>query len=517
MRPVQYALFGLVVVVAALLAACDGLGGEPEIVGSQPLGVQPQPTPQELAASQATTGPAIFAENCAPCHGAQGRGDGPVADSGSLPPMPDFTDPSTMSVRTFDEIFTVITEGRMTNMMPPWRDALNEAQRRTVTEYVIQLGTGEVVAEADTAPTAISEALLTVTGSISSGTPGGQIPAGLEVTLYSIDAGFEETTFTTTTNADGTFTFLDIPVRADRLYAATVFYQDNQFASEVIPGDPTAFALDLPITLYEFTDDPNAVQIDNFVSQIGVVSETLYVVQIATFGNTTDRAYRAPHIMLPEGAMVEEPLRARYQLSDDGRQINDTLAVIPGRPHTMQIAYRLPYTSGLTLRQPVAYRLTNGYEIMIGTGGLEVSGDGLASFGDSAHGSRFGTQAAQAANSAIAFTISGVPEDPHASMTTTTPASGTSIPAAAYALIGVGTVAIAAAGFMFVQERRSTPPVTAGETVNVRAQIDDLMKQIAALDLEHQDGRISDKVYEKRRGTLKSRLMSLMAAEQAQS
>ena len=49
-----------------------------------------QPTPEELSQVMTTDGAKLFADNCASCHGADARGDGPAAVILKTPP-PDLT------------------------------------------------------------------------------------------------------------------------------------------------------------------------------------------------------------------------------------------------------------------------------------------------------------------------------------------------------------------------------------------------------------------------------------------
>lgn len=134
-RAVGLALFVL------LLAACGGLNSEPRIVSTLPahdLGV----ANANHLASESSGGARIFRERCTPCHGDGGRGDGPLIRASQIAAPPDFTQPTTMTVRTLQEIFGVITSGRIEKMMPPWEGALSEAERWSVAGFIAHLGGG---------------------------------------------------------------------------------------------------------------------------------------------------------------------------------------------------------------------------------------------------------------------------------------------------------------------------------------------------------------------------------------
>ena len=93
---------------------------------------------QEEPVGAAYRGERIFFEHCTECHGNEGRGDGPM--SAELPvPVADFTDPALVETRSPQNLHDVISEGRMENLMPPWKEALNEQEIWDVAAYVWSL------------------------------------------------------------------------------------------------------------------------------------------------------------------------------------------------------------------------------------------------------------------------------------------------------------------------------------------------------------------------------------------
>lgn len=83
-------------------------------------------------------GRALWGENCAPCHGQTGQGDGPTA--GTIPdPLPNFADPTTARQLIPAENFKVIKNGRIEKLMPPWGARLNDSQIWDLTAYVWSL------------------------------------------------------------------------------------------------------------------------------------------------------------------------------------------------------------------------------------------------------------------------------------------------------------------------------------------------------------------------------------------
>jgi cytochrome c oxidase subunit 2 len=99
-------------------------------------------------------GQALFAQNCAACHGENGAGDGVMRDSAvpasaahlsqDGPPAPvDFTDPATMLGASSALLQGKILRGGMGTGMPYWGPILTEAQLWALTDYLWTFQFGE--------------------------------------------------------------------------------------------------------------------------------------------------------------------------------------------------------------------------------------------------------------------------------------------------------------------------------------------------------------------------------------
>jgi mono/diheme cytochrome c family protein len=83
-------------------------------------------------------GKALWAENCQPCHGPTGQGDGPATQN--IPdPLPDFSNPAIAEQLRPAENFDVIKNGRIEKLMPPWGNRLSDTQIWDLTAYVWSL------------------------------------------------------------------------------------------------------------------------------------------------------------------------------------------------------------------------------------------------------------------------------------------------------------------------------------------------------------------------------------------
>lgn len=113
-----------------------GCNGAPEGASSNALAGKPRSTTPTLEARE------ILAERCSPCHGADGRGDGPAARECD-PKPPNLTDAVRQSHISNDELRRLILLGGKatgrSNQMPPNSDL---AQRRETVDALVSLVRG---------------------------------------------------------------------------------------------------------------------------------------------------------------------------------------------------------------------------------------------------------------------------------------------------------------------------------------------------------------------------------------
>ncbi len=285
-----------------------------------------------------------------------------------------------------------------------------------------------------------------------------------------------------------------------------------------------AVVSDLPTT-----SDPSVIQIQRVTSQVEVLDGLLYVLQIVQFVNTSESvfqvldesAHTSVGVNIPAGAQVQDMGGNSYQLSPDGTRLLDVQPVFPGEPHTMHLAYTLPYgdeqaSGGLVVNQVFDYALTGPVDVMLATNGLTLTAESLAARDSRTSNGvtvwRYGADLSLPANGNVSYTISGVPAAPapaavsaDAAQTTTSPVSTTS--PLAYMLVGAGVSALLIAGGLYLRERLVASKSSANAT------IEQLMDQIAALDARYKAGQIQADAYNRQRSSLKSRLSTLMSAQ----
>jgi mono/diheme cytochrome c family protein len=133
------------IVLAALLLLLLSSCSLAEDITPPPNYQSPTPAPTmsplfPAVAPNLASGAAIFAEECAPCHGEKGLGDGPAAAQLQNPPVA-LGKPEIARAAAPANWYTTVTQGNMKAFMPPFNAKLSDAQRWDVVAYALSLGT----------------------------------------------------------------------------------------------------------------------------------------------------------------------------------------------------------------------------------------------------------------------------------------------------------------------------------------------------------------------------------------
>jgi len=132
----------LIAIIAVLLTACNFTLAED--VTPPPGYVAPTPMPTlgplyPASAPDPANGAIIFAEKCAPCHGATGLGDGEQGKQLPVAVIP-IGLPETARKALPSAWYTQVTQGNLDRFMPPFA-SLNDQQRWDVVSYALTLHT----------------------------------------------------------------------------------------------------------------------------------------------------------------------------------------------------------------------------------------------------------------------------------------------------------------------------------------------------------------------------------------
>jgi mono/diheme cytochrome c family protein len=125
-----------VVTTAAAFSVALGVGAAAQYQGwTIPDGAKDEKSPVKSAADAAKKGRAIFAANCAKCHGPEGKGNGPDSDHAA-----DLTDEFRTELNPEGVLFYKVWNGHTTDM-PAFKSKLTKDDTWAVVEYLKVLRT----------------------------------------------------------------------------------------------------------------------------------------------------------------------------------------------------------------------------------------------------------------------------------------------------------------------------------------------------------------------------------------
>jgi len=149
------------IVPSLVLIVGIGLVGFSVFGGATPLSGEANPVPGTV--TSVDTGNRLYQANCAACHGVDGEGGGPLANTTPIQP------PSLkahLSQHTDGDLFYWITNG-LPGGMPAWAATLSPTDRWNVINYLRAINeTSASIAPASTAPSATSDGAPAPAGSV---------------------------------------------------------------------------------------------------------------------------------------------------------------------------------------------------------------------------------------------------------------------------------------------------------------------------------------------------------------
>jgi mono/diheme cytochrome c family protein len=357
---------------------------------------------------QLVQGKTLWQENCAACHGDTGTGDGPNAN-GSARPVPNFSDPAYLIPHSDTDLWKTVTNG-LGPLMPAFNDKLTDDQRWAVVGYMRSLNwEGDPAAIATTAtptpaptiaPTAQipDTATITVSGKITNGTKDATVPVDQPLILRVIDISSnpprEVQRLETNITADSSYTFANVPRHNAMIYVVTLphggILQTSTPVRLVSGGGPI---LDLPILIYEVTDDPAVIQIEREEIFYSPAGQSMAVQQGISLQNVSDHLFVTPRKTLAgNNISVELLLPADAQqitLSQDNAQqfvigangttpaIQAVQPIFPGVAVPLLFSYILPSVSRIDYAVPTDYLIQSLTIFTPQTSGLVAQGQGL--------------------------------------------------------------------------------------------------------------------------------------------
>ena len=567
----------------------------------------------------------VYANNCAPCHGVSGDGDGPAGAGAAIDPTV-FSDPQAIWDRSPAELFFITKFGRIEKLMPPWRNSLNDEQIWQAVYYAWNLHAGEsdVLAGAELyaqscaachgangrgdGPDAsaemtdfsaqssmifISQAELAqrwqdahadlgadwsaaqrqatleyirtftyqpewvplmlsgpgmITGKLLQGTANGPPLPQTDVTLNIYQQANLLTTRSATVEVDGSFRFEELPVDVGYYYLAEAEYGGIRYTSPILAFSGPDFIedrvgpnrIETSLPVYETTNDMSGVHIGRANWIIEHEPGFLLIGQVFTFGNRNDRTYigeKTEGVDLPVTLAMPLPANAQDVALQDGeiggdyrqqgQTLYDTRPVPPGEgSRQVFVRYRIGFDgNSVETAFPVAYEiaLLNLLVADLPTLDVEVSlaDDARVATGqDTIQGVLFRRWSAPlSADAPVRIALRGLiaasGRDPrpggetqlNRSLPVATPPLDVRIPLAFGSVVGL---VLLAAVILFLRRERAKGAATV-EDLTARRQ--ELIAQIARLDDLHALGELDERAWQQQRASRKDELLAIAQAE----
>ncbi len=457
-------------------------------------------------------GRVLYEENCLACHGDGGAGDGPSAGS-TAEPVPDLTDLRYWYSRSNE----MILAGLQDEALADHTYDLTEDELWDVTDYARTFS--YVYADPQAAFKPIE--VVSISGQVLNGTTDDIISGG-SVLLRAFTPDLQQVaTETAEIGSDGTYTLEVTDAGPDWVYMASAEYGDISFSSNPERLDTGVTQLEMPIVVYDTTDDPSAIKLDQVhmimdydgeniqVSEIYVVSNLETAVFVGESGVAEQGTLQ---IGVPAGAQdvafqrsfqsFENFLPATEVIPNDQGYV-DTVPVRPGSGvMNMLVSYSLPYESNMTVGHPLFYDTSSATIVLPDIGldieGVDWSSEGSQQMGDMGSFSSY-SHPALAAGEAISFTVTGRP-----SASASAVVGGSVDNNLVGVVIGGVALLLAAVGAIFaVQKWRSDEE----EAATVHAdQVESLLYAVVALDNAYEAGKVEPAQYHERRADLLEQL-----------
>jgi hypothetical protein len=381
--------------------------------------------------------------------------------------------------------------------------------------------TDSTTPSAEVSPTAQAEVVV-INGTITLAT-GAAIPDGTIATLllYNTTSGQVVQTLTAPILPDGEYEFTNVLADTTSIYLVTVDYSGVTYNSVPVQFDGTLFQFDMPLTIYDTTNDLNVLTVTqahlqfDFSTAGQVKVMALYVISNSGTNSVIvpSDGTSVPFIQVPESAAS-----VQYQLAQSSSPLLSAangFALLPGadKQYGIIATFTLSYTNRLVFAQPFSLPVSSATIIV--PEGVKIRSNQLTDGGTQAStGTPVTTyhlyQASSlASGSTLTMTISGMPGDK----------SGFVLDQRTWLMIGVGALGLLLIGlgiFLFLRDRRLRKLEEEFEDVDEEGDEDALgddresiMDAIIALDDQYKAGDISKEAYEKRRDELKDRLKNL--------
>ncbi|HLI51188.1 MAG TPA: carboxypeptidase regulatory-like domain-containing protein [Thermomicrobiaceae bacterium] len=357
-----------------------------------------------------------------------------------------------------------------------------------------------------------------ITGTVTNGTPKGGSVGGIAITLDHYQGTTQIQEWTSKTDANGKYSFTNLPVINNGSYLVTATYKKVPYQSDLVVLTKTRHST-ADIKVYEPTTDPSVLQIEArgiVLSGTETQTSAIDAYEIITMTNTSQKAYVGKDgtvltIPLPTNAtqIIPQPGFDFGNPSLENGNFVTTGAIAPGSQNAM-FAYLIPY-QGTNASFDIRNNLKVGLvSVLFPDKSFKVTSASMAAAGPvTLGGKKFDVIAANnpVVNDVMQVNVTNLPKV----------GSNDSSHGALYAGIaaGVGVIAAGILIFQLLRRRRRLalagaegglveplPPATDKERL-------ELASELNQLDDDHARGEIDDESYQRERAELVEELREI--------
>lgn len=347
----------------------------------------------------------------------------------------------------------------------------------------------------------------TVSGQLVNGTKGGGSVANIDVTLKTYVNNAESSSTSAKTDAQGRFTFSGLSTDAKYSYQIITTYQEAEYDGEEFSFESGQSIKSIEFTVYDATQSNAALNVAMTHTVIYVRQGGLEVVEYYQFNNEADRSYIGSGEITATGkrAALDFSLPAKASEVQYGGELMeccilgtgggfiDTMPVFPGNKE-IAYSYKVTGVSGeYTYSRKMAYP-TDRYELLVQDTGVKVSSDQLVAEDPvDIQSDRFQhySGGSFAPGKVVAVQLSGLPKS----------GSNTII------WVALTLAALGGSSLYFLRRRRPQPVRAEGGDINRKRR---LLVELARLDDDFENGKITEEEYRRLRGQRKAELLGLM-------
>jgi mono/diheme cytochrome c family protein len=344
------------VALAVYLAGCslaEDVTPPPGLLAGQP--VRPafvgEPTAIALPAEAAdpSAGAAIYAERCAPCHGARGLGDGEQSAGLPVPPAA-LADPGVARAASLSDWYQMVTVGNIDRFMPPFQ-SLTDAQRLDVAAYALTLS-------ASPEEVALGRAAYDANECESCHASGGNGPArALTVSSLAERSGTELFDVITDGGAGGEMPAFGDRLSADERWALVAFIRSLGVRGgepAIAPSPAPSEAAATPAAAEGAQPTPEGIPATEAAPSVVATPPPIVEVVAGTVrgqvvnGTTGELAPEGLQITLLGMEGADDVYSATTQVDDAGHFVFEELEIVPGRLLSVSADYQgVTYVSEL--------------------------------------------------------------------------------------------------------------------------------------------------------------------------